>query len=307
MDSLMSELPLARFTVERAAHLRADSNWFESAWNSDSTRVLVVHELKIPVTDELSIIWVKPEAIDLPAEIAKANAALLGADSDHTYLAIMNNSVGLPDVNFASLRSVGAQLSATDVGLATAATALATWHQGHKYCARCGSLTTVSAAGWSRYCSTDEVEHYPRTEPAMIVAVEDLEGRILLGRRREWPEGWLSTLAGFVEAGESCEAAVIREVFEESGIHVDLQSLRYMGSQPWPFPASLMLAYRAIATSTEVSLLDDEMTEVQWFSKSEVKEACLAKTLSLPSQVSIAFRLIQSWYGEDIPTEWCRT
>lgn len=302
----MSDLPLARFTVERAAHLRSDSNWFESAWKSESTRVLVVHELQIPVTEELSIIWVKPEAIHLDPEIAKANAALLGADSDHTYIAIMNNAVELHDVTFASLRNVGAQLSATDVGLATAATALATWHRGHQFCSRCGALTVVSAAGWSRYCQVDDVEHYPRTEPAMIVAVEDLAGRILLGRRREWPEGWLSTLAGFVEAGESCEAAVIREVFEESGIHVDLQSLKYMGSQPWPFPASLMLAYRALATSTEVSMLDDEMTEVKWFSKSELQEACLNKSLSLPSRVSIAFRLIQSWYGEDIPVEWCR-
>lgn len=302
----MSDLPLARFTVERAAHLRSDANWFEAAWSAENTRVLVVHELKIPVTDELSIIWVKPDAIHLAPEVAKANAALLGADDDHTYIAIMNNALELHDVTFASLRSVGAQLSATDVGLATAATALATWHQGHRFCARCGAETSVSAAGWSRYCEVDAAEQYPRTEPAMIVAVEDLTGRILLGRRREWPEGWLSTLAGFVEAGESCEAAVIREVYEESGIHVDLQSLRYMGSQPWPFPASLMLAYRAIATSTEVSLLDDEMTEVKWFTKAELQEACLNKTLSLPSQVSIAFRLIQSWYGEDIPTEWCR-
>jgi NAD+ diphosphatase len=302
----MSDLPLARFTVERAAHLRSDSQWFESAWNSENTRVLVVHELQIPVTDELSIIWVKPEAIGLAPEVAKENAALLGADANHTYIALMNNSVSLPDVTFISLRSVGAQLSATDVGLATAATALATWHQGHKFCPRCGAQTTISAAGWSRYCQIDEAEHYPRTEPAMIVAVEDLAGRILLGRRREWPEGWLSTLAGFVEAGESCEAAVIREVYEESGIHVDLQSLKYMGSQPWPFPASLMMAYRAVATSTEVSMLDDEMTEVKWFSRAELEEACLNKTLSLPSRVSIAFRLIQSWYGKEIPETWCR-
>jgi NAD+ diphosphatase len=114
-------------------------------------------------------------------------------------------------------------------------------------------------------------------------------------------------LAGFVEAGESCEAAVIREVYEESGIHVDLQSLRYMGSQPWPFPASLMLAYRAIATSTEVEMHDEEMTEVQWFSRDELSAACNAQTLKLPNPVSIAFRLIQSWYGEDIPIHWCRS
>lgn len=303
----MSDLPLARFTVERVAELRSDPEWFEKAWIAQTTRVLVLQEFQIPVTDELSIIWVKPDAIEISLDVAKSNALLLGADADHTYLAIMNNAASLPDLNFASLRSVGAQLSATDVGLATAATALATWHDGHQYCPRCGQLTVIAAAGWSRLCTKHDTEHYPRTEPAMIVAVEDLAGRILLGRRREWPAGWLSTLAGFVEAGESCEAAVIREVYEESGIHVDLQSLKYMGSQPWPFPASLMLAYRAVATSTEVSLLDDEMTEVRWFTREQVKSECLAKTLSLPSPVSIAFRLIQHWYGEEIPLAWCRT
>jgi NAD+ diphosphatase len=302
----MSNLPLARFTVERVAELRANPDWFEKAWNSDSTRVLILHELKIPVSNELSIIWVKPAAISLSLDEAKSCALLLGADSDHTYLALMHETVALDDVTFTSLRGVGAQLSATDVGLATAATALATWHAGHQFCPGCGNATTVTMAGWSRYCAIHETEHYPRTEPAMIVAVEDLNGRILLGRRKEWPEGWLSTLAGFVEAGESCEAAVIREVYEESGIHVDLKSLQYMGSQPWPFPASLMLAYRAVATSTEVSLLDDEMTEVRWFTRDELKTACLAKTLSLPSPVSIAFRLIQHWYGEEIPMTWCR-
>jgi len=238
---------------------------------------------------------------------AKQAAVFLGADDDHTYIAIMEDEVGLTDVNWASLRDVGAALSATDVGLATAAIALAAWHEGHQYCPKCGAKTDISMAGWSRKCNVHDSEHYPRTEPAMIVAVEDLAGRILLGRRREWPEGWLSTLAGFVEAGESCEAAVIREVYEESGIHVDLQSLKYMGSQPWPFPASLMLAYRAVATSTEVEMHDEEMTEVQWFSRDEFTAACQAQTLKLPSPVSIAFRLIQSWYGEDIPIQWCRS
>jgi NAD+ diphosphatase len=128
-----------------------------------------------------------------------------------------------------------------------------------------------------------------------------------LGKPSVFRELVLPTLAGFVEAGESCEAAVIREVYEESGIHVDLQSLKYMGSQPWPFPASLMLAYRAIATSTEVEMHDEEMTEVQWFSRDELFAACEAQTLKLPSPVSIAFRLIQSWYGEDIPIKWCRS
>lgn len=307
VETLMHDLPLARFTVERVAELRANPNWFKEAWESDSTRVLVLQDRNIPVTNELSIVWVKPWSLDISQLAAKRVALFLGVDEDHTYLAVMEDEVGLTDVNWASLRDVGAALSAKDVGLATSAIALAAWHESHQFCPKCGTETEVAMAGWSRRCNVHNSEHYPRTEPAMIVAVEDLSGRILLGRRREWPEGWLSTLAGFVEAGESCEAAVIREVYEESGIHVDLQSLKYMGSQPWPFPASLMLAYRAIAKSTEVEMHDDEMTEVKWFSRDELFAACEAQTLKLPSPVSIAFRLIQSWYGEDIPTKWCRS
>ena len=303
----MHDLPLARFTIDRAAQLRSNPLWFEQAWAADTTRVLVLHERKIPVTTELSIVWVKPWSLKMAENDAKDAALFLGADEDHTYIAIMHDEVGLADVTWASLRDVGSQLSATDVGLATSAVALATWHEGHNFCPSCGQQTKIAMAGWSRKCANHETEQYPRTEPAMIVAVEDIAGRILLGRRREWPEGWLSTLAGFVEAGESCEAAVIREVYEESGIHVDLASLRYLGSQPWPFPASLMLAYRAIATSTEVEMHDDEMTEVQWFSRAELEIACDAETLKLPSPVSIAFRLIQSWYGADIPLKWCRS
>lgn len=306
VDTLMNDLPLARFTVDRLAELRANPEWFKQAWSADNTRVLVLHDRNIPVTSELSIVWVKPWSLKMSQSDAEQAALFLGADDDHTYIAIMEDEVGLTDVNWASLRDVGAALSAKDVGLATAAVALAAWHEGHQFCPKCGAKTDVAMAGWSRKCKVHDSEHYPRTEPAMIVAVEDLSGRILLGRRREWPEGWLSTLAGFVEAGESCEAAVIREVYEESGIHVDLQSLKYMGSQPWPFPASLMLAYRAVATSTEVEMHDEEMTEVQWFSKAELSAACNAQTLKLPSPVSIAFRLIQSWYGEDIPIQWCR-
>ena len=303
----MTDLPLARFAVDRLAELRSNPQWFEQAWASETTRVLVLHDRNIPVTAELSIVWVKPWSLKMATADAKEVAVFLGADDDHTYIAIMKDELGLTDVNWASLRDVGAALSAKDVGLATSAIALAAWHEGHQFCPKCGTKTEVSMAGWSRKCNVHDSEHYPRTEPAMIVAVEDLAGRILLGRRREWPEGWLSTLAGFVEAGESCEAAVIREVYEESGIHVDLQSLKYMGSQPWPFPASLMLAYRAVATSTEVEMHDEEMTEVQWFSRDELLAACEAQTLKLPSPVSIAFRLIQSWYGEDIPIKWCRS
>lgn len=306
MSHLLSELPLARFEVDRAAHLRADPNWLLEVWDQELTRVLVVKDGTLPVTDELSLILVKPEHLGLTVENAKEFISLLGIDDQHTYLAYFTSEDNLSEASWVNLREVGAQLSAADVGLATSATALGAWHSNHKYCAKCGAETLISGAGWSRTCSAENTEHYPRTEPAMIVAVEDKDGRILLGRRAQWRSNWFSTLAGFVEAGESVEGCVVREVLEESGINVDPNSLRYLGSQPWPFPASLMLGYLATALTTEIKSDEDEMAEVKWFSRDEFVAACESKELQLPNQTTIAWHLIQAWFGQPLPTTWSR-
>jgi NAD+ diphosphatase len=306
VSNLIDQLPLARFEVDRAANLRTDPNWLEGIWNSESTRVLVLKSGNLPVTDDLSLILVKPDHLNLTAEQASKYVSLLGISESKTYLAYFTNEDDLTEASWVSLRNVGSQLTSFDVGLATSATALGAWHNNHQFCAKCGAKTLVTGAGWSRTCSVEKTEHYPRTEPAMIVAVEDEAGRILLGRRKEWAPGWFSTLAGFVEAGESVEACVVREVFEESGIKVDRQSLRYLGSQPWPFPASLMLGYRATALTTNLKNDDDEMAEVRWFSRDEFTQACENKTLQLPNTTTIAWHLIGHWYGQQMPTTWCR-
>ena len=218
----------------------------------------------------------------------------------------MNDFATIEATSWVHLRVVGAKLSAHDVGLATTAIAMNAWHRTHKFCTRCGKETSVISAGWVRHCDADKAEHYPRTEPAMIIAVNDADDRVLLGRRHEWTEGWFSTLAGFVESGESAEACVLREVYEEAGVHVDPASLKYLGSQPWPYPASLMLGYRAVATSTEIRIEEAEMAEVRWFSREDFVSQCEAKTLQLPNRTTIAFHLIQDWFGADIPDEWTR-
>jgi len=306
VEKLLQDLPLARFSVDRFAQLRADATWLERLWAAPTTRVLILRNGSLPVTDESSLIWLKPESVDVKLSEISDSAFLLGATEEHTYMAIAHQVIEVDGGNWVSLRDVGALLTSHDVGLATTATALAAWHRTHVHCTRCGMRTHVINAGWSRKCPIDSSEHYPRTEPAMIVAVEDSEGRILMGRRTEWTPGWYSTLAGFVEAGESSEACVIREVFEESGVHVDPSSLRYLGSQPWPFPASLMLAYRATATSTDIVIEEAEMADVRWFSRDQFTYECQRQILRLPGPTTIAFHLIQDWYGEPIPTEWCR-
>lgn len=275
-------------------------------WADASTRVLLVDAGSIPVTEELSVIWIEPEAVELSYEGLQDALVFLGMDNQHHYLALFGRKEYLGEAAWASLKDIGSQLSSRDVGLATTGIALEAWHQSHQFCPACGSNTHISQAGWARVCPTDGMTHFPRTEPAVIVAVEDLQGRILLGRRLQWDETWYSILAGFVEAGESCEAAVVREIHEESGVVVDPQSLRFLGSQPWPFPASLMMGYRATAIAGELEPDPTELADVRWFSPEEFAQACQQGTLRLPNPASIAWRLIEHWYGKPLPQHWSR-
>lgn len=196
---------------------------------------------------------------------------------------------------------VGHVLDDTDVGLLTCGVALANWHTGHARCPRCGAATEPILAGWARSCPSCGVEHFPRTDPAVIMAVVDRADRILLGRQTGWPEKRFSTLAGFVEPGESLEAAVRREVAEEAGIVVG--DVVYRGSQPWPFPSSLMVGFRASALSTEITVDGAELARARWWTREEMALDLDTGELVLPPAVSIARRLIEDWYGSPLPDE----
>jgi NAD+ diphosphatase len=197
------------------------------------------------------------------------------------------------------LRQVGATMPARDAGLGVTAVALAAWHRSHRCCPRCGTPTVVGHAGWVRHCPTDGTDQYPRTDPAVIMAVVDADDRLLLGHAAHWPERRFSTLAGYVEPGESLEQAVRREVDEEVGVVVG--AVAYRGSQPWPFPASLMLAFRAQATSTELRPDGVEVTEARWFTRTELADAAAAGEVLLPMRASIARALIEEWAGSELP------
>jgi NAD+ diphosphatase len=200
---------------------------------------------------------------------------------------------------WSSLRDVGGVLSARDAGLATTAVALERWHVRHPRCPRCGAETRVEQAGWVRRCVADGSDHYPRTDPAVIMAVVDESDRLLLGHGAQWPDHRYSTLAGFVEPGESAEHAVRREVREEVGVIVG--AVEYRGSQPWPFPASLMLGFRAQALSTDVTIDAVEITAARWFTRMELHAALILGSVGLPGNTSIARALIEEWYGSDLP------
>jgi NAD+ diphosphatase len=298
VNAALPDLALARAAVDRAAHRRTDESWLAVAWADPATRVLRVAQGRAAVAGD-------PPALVLggPVDVPDDRRFFLGVDDGGA--AYFAAEVGEPDESFQGLREVGALLGNRDAGLLVQAVALANWHAAHTHCPRCGAPTVVAAGGHLRRCERDGSEHYPRTDPAVIMAVVDREDRILLGRQVSWPEGRFSTLAGFVEPGESLEAAVRREVAEEVGLAVG--EVGYLGSQPWPFPASLMLGFRARAETTEVHRVDGEIAEARWFTRDGLREAIRRGEVRPSPSISISRRLIEHWYGEPLPeppTAW---
>lgn len=303
IEPLLSNLALARATTDRAEHRRVDEEWIARAWKQRSTKVLRVHRARFPLTIDADLEWVNPDAVDESAE-----KLFLGVEGDVAYFAARTGpeeDEGVPSaITWGDLRQYGVGLCDRDAGLAVAAVALDNWHGAHPRCARCGDPTVIGNAGWIRRCSSCFAEHYPRTDPAVIMLAIDEDDRALLGRRADWQPGWFSTLAGFVEAGESAEAAVRRELAEESGVIAD--EVTYRGSQPWPFPCSLMLGYHAHAVTTNISVDATEIVEARWFTREELRSECEAGVVAVPPAVSIARLLIERWYGGEIPGEWGR-
>jgi NAD+ diphosphatase len=204
------------------------------------------------------------------------------------------------DVSWVGLRDVAAALTDRDAGVFVEAQAIANWHATHTHCPRCGTPTTLAQSGWVRVCPADGSEHFPRTDPAIIVAITDRDDRILLGNNTAWGPGRFSTLAGFVEPGEALESAVVREIHEESQLMV--HSPQYLGSQPWPFPQSLMLGFSAITDDPGAAVADgEEIAEVRWFTREELRAHVAAGDITIPGATSISRALIEHWFGGDLP------
>jgi len=304
---LLDDLLLSRAAVDRAAHRRADENWQLQRLTDDETRVLWVAGGAAGVLESESgveLVFSSPAQFPSSTELS-----FLGVDEfDRAYFAahVENQSDAPVQADWKSLREVGRSLSDIDAGLLVTAVALDNWRAATRCCARCGGELVAQHGGWSLRCSTDEVDHFPRTEPAVIVLVRDQDDRALLGRHVNWPPGLVSTFAGFVEAGESAEAAVRRELTEETGVVIadHLDAVQYLGSQPWPFPASLMLGYHAWAKDTTIKVDETEIAEANWYSRDELRAACASGEIKLPSSISISRRLIERWYGEELPADW---
>lgn len=204
-----------------------------------------------------------------------------------------------PVATFLDLRSVGGLMDRQEGALLAYARGIMHWHARHRHCGVCGAPTRAEAAGHVRRCTDAacNAEHFPRTDPAVIMLVTHGD-QALLGRQRVWPPGMYSTLAGFVEPGESLEEAVAREVFEEAGVHVD--DVRYHSSQPWPFPSSIMLGFHCRATSIELAVDPEELETAAWFSRAFLAQTHDPDRFRLPRPDSIARRLIEDWLAEPI-------
>jgi NAD+ diphosphatase len=297
-----SSLALSRGTVDRVTHRRADAEWLDAAWADPASRVLVVSAGQALVRedeDRMDLVFAAPG--DAPDGIR----LLLGQDADGVVYFGVSAALPAPlaGTRPAYLREAGTLLGDRDAGLFTHAVALANWHDTHTHCPVDGTPTVPDPGGHSTRCPVDGTEHFPRTDPAVIMLVTDPDDRCLLARNAAWPGKRVSILAGFVEPGESAEQAVIREVAEETQIKVT--DVRYVGSQPWPMPRSLMLGFRADAPAGQDIVVDaEEIAEAHWFSREELVAAIKAREIALPPPVSIARQIIELWYGGPLPSTW---
>jgi NAD+ diphosphatase len=287
---VLLNLPLSRSKLDRAAQLRTDQSAMADLWRQ--ARIIKMLGDRFLVADgKLEYVTPSDDSQD---------RFFLGLDDANTPYFVLHNKfqeTEFPE-EYKSLRTIGAQLDDLQIGAAVHALALTQWHETHQRCARCGSSTHSILAGAVRECDSCAASHHPRTDPAIIVLVKDNQNRILLGRQKIWPEKRFSTFAGFVEPGESFESCVIREVAEECGGQIT--QMNYLGSQPWPFPASIMIAYEAqISNPDSVKADGEEIEEIIWLSKESLKSKVLSGELLLPPIISVARAMINNWYGDN--------
>ncbi|MDE1924510.1 MAG: NAD(+) diphosphatase [Gammaproteobacteria bacterium] len=282
--------------LDRVTHLRTEPAWFDAANADPDGRAVVQWNARSLVLDGDPPRAALVALSDLPAEgRAPENLILLGHFAGRPCFAAEIDALEPPQIvpgaRFEDLRAVLPRLAAEDAGLLGYARALLAWRARHRYCGACGAPTLPARAGHTRVCSAPacRLEHFPRIDPAIIVLVSD-GARALLGRQPSWPPGRFSTIAGFVEPGEALEDAVAREVQEETGVEVD--QITYFGSQPWPFPGSLMLGFTARAVSTTIRLNDRELEDARWFTRADVA----AGAVRLPLAQSISYALIEAWF-----------
>ncbi len=300
--TLMSAVNGQVSRMDRSAHLRKNQVSLDQLW----AQAKIVHfsdgRLALSkAADQLNFLNAAEIAALIESEGFKSGERyFLGLDqiNSEPYFAWNsphpNSENDHAPAGYATLREIGGALDELQMEIALHAVALSNWHNTHPHCARCGATTSISLGGAIRTCDKDKSEHYPRTDCAVIVLVRDSQDRILLGRQAIWPEGRFSCFAGFLEPGETFEQCVQREVFEEAGLAI--REINYLGSQPWPFPASIMISFDAITDFPESARPDgEEIVAIKWLSRDELKAEISAGTLLLPPDISVSRKMIDRW------------
>ena len=290
--------PFEALALDRAAERREQPDWLAAAWD-DGRVVQVDFQGRAAVDSDARRLLVQRGAT--LADRLPQLACFLGVADGVPWFAlplIQPDSRSESEGALTGLREAAPLLSAFDAGLFAYAKALLLWHTRAGFCGACGATTESIRGGHCRRCTRDGcgLEHYPRTDAAVIMLVRDGD-RALIGRAPGWPEKLYSTLAGFVEPGESLEDALRREVFEESGVRVG--ACRYHSSQPWPFPASLMVGYHAEALDPAITL-GDELADARWVRADALLDDVRGGRIRLPFPVSISYRLIHDWLVEQL-------
>jgi NAD+ diphosphatase len=298
--------PLSDPDFDRAAQLRTDAAWLEAILRSPKAKVTPVWRSKSLVAPAGDL----RQAALLPAPDfawdAAAETVFLGLDGE-TALFAVDVSALEPDAAeaqfgrhgaFEDMRGIGLLLPNADAALLAYARGMLWWHERHRFCGVCGARTRVIDAGHRRLCTNEtcKTEQFPRSDPAVIMLIEH-DDRCLLARGARFPANFVSVLAGFVEPGESLEDTVAREVFEECGVRVT--DIAYSSSQPWPFPSSLMLGFRARALDDRLTLDHSEILEAAWHTRDSVRSLAESGTMRIPPPFSISRRLIDDWVAED--------
>jgi NAD+ diphosphatase len=287
--------------LKRAAEWRKDEARLREALDDPRSLIVPVWRSRsLIVQSEASLTAHFIEGLAGVGSLDASELIFLGEFRERMCFAVELTPVDEPRLagpgQFRDLRTIAGDLPADEAGVLAYARAMVTWRERHRFCGRCGSPALPANGGHVLRCSdaTCSTQTFPRIDPAIIVLIHNDE-RALLGRQASWPPGWYSTIAGFVEPGESLEDAVVREVKEETG--VDIDAVDYHSSQPWPFPSSLMVGFLAHAATTDIDLGDAELEDARWLTREQIA----AGEVALPPPHSISFRLVEEWYDAAAP------
>lgn len=300
-------LPFAfgRSVLDRIETTREDRAELEQLWAHPASALIDVYGSSIPLDlkAEGQRALIRPSA---ESDADLDDCFLLGSYQGRVYFGRSLDPQNAPaDLQLTTLREAGYFLADVEAEAVATTVALSNWHRTHQFCPRCGQPTKPAQAGWIRLCTADNSEHFPRTDPAVIMLITDSRDRALLGQRIGWDDGRYSTLAGFVEPGEPAERAVVRECAEEVNVAVDPASVVFKASQPWPFPSSLMIGFQARALADDDPRPDGtEIVKAGWFTRDELAQACADGSIRVPPRVSISRYLIEDWYGTQLPGDW---